>query len=166
MKKTLTNLIVIVYVVIAIGVTICLLSYNSYKVSEFGDKTLIIIDKEDEKLAYNKGDLIIVGKENYEKAGKGDTVFFYQDRGVKIAEIEQKNDYGEAGVSFTVEGNYQIVKEDLIGTSQNIKVFSKVGSVLKFLESKWGFLFLIVVPSLLAFLHEIKELIVELANNK
>lgn len=166
MKKALTNIIIILYVIMAIGVTICLLSYNEYKISEFGNKTLIIIDKDDKNLAYNKGDLIIVGKDNYEKASKGDTVFFYKDRGVKIAEIEQKNDYGEAGITFTVSGNYQIVKEDLIGTSQDVKVISKVGSILKFLESKWGFFFLIVIPSFLAFLNEIKELILELVNNK
>ncbi len=166
MKKTLMNIIVIIYVVIAIFTTICLLTFNSYKVSEFGDKTLIIIDKEESSFNYKEGDLIIVGKKGYEKADAGDVLFFYNSDGIKIAEIEKKNDFGEAGITFSIEGNYQVVVEDVIGTSNNIKVISKVGKILSILESKWGFLFLIVFPSLLAFLHQIYELVLEITNKK
>ena len=35
MKKILFNLVVIIYVVIAIFVTICLLTFNQYRISEF-----------------------------------------------------------------------------------------------------------------------------------
>ncbi|MBR0426994.1 MAG: hypothetical protein IJK18_02170 [Clostridia bacterium] len=166
MKKTIGNLIIIIYAVVAIFTTICLLTFNEYKVSEFGDKTLVIINKDEEGTKYKKGDLVIVGKEGYEKADKGDTIFFYDNDGIKIAEVEQKNDFGDAGITFTIEGNYQVVKSDMIGASNNEKVISKVGSILSVLESKWGFLFLIVFPSLLAFLHEIYEFILELTNKK
>ena len=54
MGKLIKNFLIIVYVAIAIFVTICLLTYNQYKVSEFGTKTLIIIDKDDEELQYKK----------------------------------------------------------------------------------------------------------------
>ena len=166
MRKMLGNIIVILYVVIAIFTTICLLTFNEYKVSEFGDKTLVIINKDEEGLKYKKGDLVIVGKEGYEKADKGDIIFFYDNDGIKIAEVKQKNDFGDAGVTFTIEGNYQVVKSDMIGASNNEKVIGKVGTVLSVLESKWGFLFLIVFPSLLAFLHEIYQFILELKKKK
>lgn len=166
MKKLLGNIIVIIYVVVAIFTTICLLTFNEYKVSEFGDKTLVIINKDEEGTNYKKGDLVIVGKEGYEKADKGDIIFFYDNDGIKIAEVQQKNDFGDAGVTFTIEGNYQVVKSDMIGASNNVKVISKAGTVLSVLESKWGFLFLIVFPSLLAFLHEIYQFILELSNKK
>lgn len=166
MKKTLGNLIVIIYVIVAIFTTICLLTFNEYKVSVIGDKTLVIINEDDQDLSYKKGDLVIVGKEGYENAKEGDTLFFYKDNGIKIAEIQKKNDFGEAGTTFTIDGNYQVVKEEIIGTSNNIKVFSKLGTVLSVLQSKWGFLFLIVFPSLLAFLHQIYELILEISNKK
>ncbi len=45
-------------------------------------------------------------------------------------------------------------------------VIGAVGGILKLLESKWGFLFIIVFPSLLAFLREIKELVMELTGKK
>ena len=166
MKKTLTNIIIILYVIVAIFTTFCLLTYNDYKVSVIGDKTLVIINNDDESLNYKKGDLVIVGKTGYEQAKPGDDVFFYQKDGIKIAKILMSNDFGEAGVTFTIDGNYQVVHENVIGTSKNIKVISKVGTVLSVLESKWGFLFLIVFPSLLAFLHQIYELILEISNKK
>ena len=43
---------------------------------------------------------------------------------------------------------------------------NKIGAILGFIESKWGFLFLIVFPSLLAFLREIFELIMEMKGRK
>ena len=185
MGKALGNIIIVIYVIVAIAVTICLLTFNEYKVSVIGDKTLVIINENindlqfsdgsfiifeeneevnDYDLDYEKGDLIIVGKEGFKNAKKGDFVFFYDSKGIKIARIEKKNDFGEAGVTFTIDGNYQVVQDDVIGTSNNIKVIHHIGKVLAILESKWGFLFLIVFPSLLAFLHEIRQLILEITN--
>ena len=166
MKKFLVNLIVTLYIIVAIFTTMCLLTFNKYRVSEFGDKTLVIIDEEDSSLDYKKGDLIIVGKKGFEDAKEGDTLFFYQSRGIKIAKIQKKNDFGEAGTTFTIDGNYQVVQEDVIGTSNNIKVISKAGTILSVLESKWGFLFIIVFPSLLAFLHQIYALIKEISHKE
>lgn len=161
MKKTLGSILVIIYVVVAIFTTICLLSYNEYKVTVFGDKTLVIIDKQNKDLKYNKGDLVIVNKEGYKESKVGDDIFFYGGNDIKVAKILQKEDYGDAGITFTIEGNYHIVEEDVIGTSNNIKVIGKVGGILSILQSKWGFLFLIVFPSLLAFLHEVRQLLRE-----
>lgn len=181
MGKALGNIIIVLYVIIAIAVTVCLLTFNEYKVSKIGDKTLVIIGEDDiifknnpenssafeedlGNIDYKKGDLIIVGKEGFKSATKGDIVFFYDSKGIKIAKIQKKNDFGEAGVTFTIDGNYQVVQDDVIGTSNNIKIIHHLGKVLAVLESKWGFLFLIVFPSLLAFLHEIHQLILEITN--
>ena len=54
MKKILGNIKIILYVVVAIFTTVCLLNYNEYKVSQFGDKTLVIIDKDEEGIKYKK----------------------------------------------------------------------------------------------------------------
>ncbi len=162
--KKIASVLIIIYIIIAIFVTVCLLSFNRHKVSQFGDKTLVIIDKEEPDLKYKSGDLVIVGHNGYEDAQVGDTIFFYKDDGIKVAEIKQKNDYGEAGIGYKIDGNYQVIDEDIIGTSRDETVIGFVGGVLSALESKWGFLFIIVFPSLLAFLKEIRDLIVELRN--
>ena len=59
MKKVISNLIFIIYLIIAIFVTVCLLSYNDYKVTEFGDTSLIIVSDKKMQPDYNKGDLVI-----------------------------------------------------------------------------------------------------------
>ena len=46
MKKVLKEVIFAIYIIVAILVTMCLLSYNSFKVSEFGSKTLVIVKNE------------------------------------------------------------------------------------------------------------------------
>ena len=166
MKKILLNLIIIIYVVIAILVTICLLTFNQYRISEFGNKSLIIINENDELYNYTKGDLLIVTKENLKNAKEGDLVFFYETRGVKIAKIVEVKDFGQIAVNYIIDGNYQVVEDDIIGTSNSVKVIPKAGKVLQILESKWGFLFLIVFPSLLAFLREIYNLILEITDKK
>ena len=38
MKKAISNIIFTLYIIIAVFVTVCLLSYNDYKVTVFGDK--------------------------------------------------------------------------------------------------------------------------------
>ena len=82
MKRTLVNLIVIVYVVIAITVALCLLNYNEYNVTEFGDNTLILITDDSLEPEYVEGDLVIATKENLDEVEVGDKIFFYNDRDI------------------------------------------------------------------------------------
>ena len=64
MKKIISNGLFIIYVAIAIFVTVCLLSYNEFKVTEFGDYSLVIISDEGLEPDFNKGDLVIVNKKS------------------------------------------------------------------------------------------------------
>ena len=75
MKKVISNILFAVYMVIAIFVTICLLSYNDFKVTEFGDYSLVIIDDKELEPEFKKGDLVIVNKDEAIKLG--DKAFFY-----------------------------------------------------------------------------------------
>ena len=164
MKRTIFNILVIIYVVIAIFVTICLLTFNRYKISEIAGKTLVIIEKDDEKLPYKKGDLVIVGKNNAKEITTDDYIFFYQEQSMAIAKVEKINDYGDSGENYVIEGNYKVVGDEIAGSSKDQMVLGGVGTVLGFLESRWGFLFIIVFPSLIAFLREIRELIMEISH--
>lgn len=164
MKRTLGNLIVIMYVIVAIAVTLCLLNYNEYNVTEFGNNTLILITDDSLEPEYNEGDLVIAKAGNLSKVEVGDKIFFYNDKDIKLGEVKQINEYEGVSTTFILDGNHQVIEDDVIGSEDNVKVYSKVGKILSILESKWGFLFLIIFPSVLAFLHEIFEVIVELGN--
>ena len=75
MKKKFLSFIFIIYVIIAIFVTICLLSYNKFKITEFGDKSLLIISDDQMAPNFKKGDLVIADKKS--KVITGRRAFFY-----------------------------------------------------------------------------------------
>ena len=164
MKRTLGNLVVIVYVIVAITVTLCLLNYNEYNVTVFGNNSLILITDDSLSPDYVEGDLVIAKKEKLDEIEEGDKIFFYNENDIKLGEVKQINKYEGISSTFILDGNHQIVEDDVIGSEDNVKVYHNLGKILSILESKWGFLFLIIFPSVLAFLHEIFQVVVELGN--
>ena len=151
MKKLISNAIFTIYFIIAIFVTICLLSYNDYKVSVFGNTSFIIVSDNKLEPTFNKGDLVIIG--NDDEIQVGESVLYYNTYNEQI-----KVRLGT--VTDTSETNYSIDGVDyssklIIGKVSNAKFMKNAGTVLGIFESKWGFLFLIVLPALLAFINQI-----------
>ena len=60
------NIIVIAWLIVAIFVTVCLLSYNDYRVIKFGNSSLLIMDSDELEPDFHEGDLLIV-KRNSDK---------------------------------------------------------------------------------------------------
>ena len=164
------NLIIFIYILLIIFVTICLLSYNDYKITVLGDQTLIPIIDENLEPDYTLGDLLIVGRKNYMRIAEGDTVFFYRtfaggDPTINFAKLLKIERVTDTEYTFTVEGidgDYRFSSSNYIGNSDTATVIPKVGKVLSILQSKWGFLFLGVFPSLVAFLYTLYSVIAEL----
>ena len=170
MKRIIGNIVITIYALIAVFTTVCLLSYNQYKVSEFGDYSFILVTNEELVPNYNKGDLVIAKSRNKSKIEIGDNIFFYttQEKQVDIAlaEVTGKEIVSPTEITFTIGEDHKISSKNVIGISNDAKAISKVGGILSVLESKWGFLFLIVFPSLLAFLYEITVVFSEIKNAK
>lgn len=169
MKKLIRNIFIIVYAIIAILVTVCLLSYNEYKVSEFGSNSLLLINTNKLSDEYKKGDLVIADSEDVIKVG--DEVFYYnvyfQKIAVGLAKVTNIEEITQQESTYTLEGDHKISSDLMIGPAKTATKISGFGTVLGILESKWGFLALIVLPSLIAFLYEVWEVIVGLkANSK
>lgn len=168
MKKVLLNIIFVIYVVIAIFVTVCLLSYNQFKVTEFGDYSIIIVDSNDLEPDFNKGDLLILNKDDEPEVGQ--KAFFYttyeRQAIIKEGEIEAKEPLTSTETTYTVSGGNKLSSEYIIGASETATKISGLGTVLGILESKWGFLFLIVLPALLAFFYQISVVVSEVKEGK
>jgi len=164
------NLIIFIYILLIIFVTICLLSYNDYKITVLGDQTLIPIIDENLEPDYTLGDLLIVERKNYMRIAEGDTVFFYRtfaggDPTINFAKLLKIERVTDTEYTFTVEGidgDYRFSSSNYIGNSDTATVIPKIGKVLSILQSKWGFLFLGVFPSLVAFLYTLYSVIAEL----
>ena len=163
MKKIIYNKLIILYALIAIIVTICLLSFNQYKVSEFDSTTVLIINTNNLKeKGFNKGDLVLV--DTTQKQEPGEDIFFHatSELGkttIDIQTLKDKQVSAVTGQTTYVLENKEIPSDLAIGPTKNSTRIGKLGTILSILESKWGFLILIVFPSLLAFLYELWEFI-------
>lgn len=150
------NVLVILYILIIIFITICLLSYNDYQVTEFGSTTLLPVIDENLEPDYSVGDLLII-KKKISDVSVGDTIFFYRqlygETVVNFAKVTNVEYVTEKESTITVEGDYKFSSQYLIGKTTSAKTIPTVGYVVSVLESKYGFLFLGVLPSLLVFLY-------------
>lgn len=168
MKRFLGNVFFVIYAIIAIFVTICLLSYNEYKISELGQYSLLIIDSNQLEPDYKKGDLLIVNKKD--TIEEGDKIFFYNTYSssmeVTLAEVTNAETVNNVDYVYTLNDQQSISDEYALGPANTATRIPVAGAILGILESKWGFLFLIVFPSLVAFLYEIYIVVQEIREIK
>lgn len=168
--KILLSIFVVLYAVVALFLTACLLKYNDYKITVFGDKSLIIVNDDTLKDKYKKGSLLVVDKSNADEIESGDEIIFYNTYNnqisIAIGEVISKEVITDTETTYTVTGNYDISSEYLIGSANDTKVYPIIGSILAILESRVGFLIFIILPITLAFLYEIYVLISEIKNAK
>lgn len=161
-KSIILGILMVVYFTFVIAMTVLLLNFNDYGVTEFGNKSMIIINDEISNDNYKKGDLIIVNKEKMEKLQVGQELFTYKvdekgnvhiDLG-KIGNLYPEED----AVAFENGSTYSM--EFVAGVPE--EKHEKIGTFLSVVESKWGFLFIVLVPSFLIFVYEVYTLIVEI----
>ena len=168
--KILLSILLVLYAVVAIFLTACLLNYNDYKITEFGEKSLIIVTDDTLEDKYKKGSLLVVDKSNAKDIKSGDEIIFYNTYNnqisIAIGEVISKEVITDTETTYTVTGNYDISGEYLIGSANDTKIYPVIGSILAVLESRIGFLIIIILPITLAFLYEIYVLIVEVKNAK
>ena len=158
----LLDIVVGVWFTIAIFVTICLLSYNEFKVTTFGKYSLIIIDSDEMEPKYLEGDLLVVKKNSNNKIEVGDMVFYYNSMMnssvmIFMDEVQAKEDITKTETTFTLD-NVPVSSAFVIGKTETTKAYHKLGAILGILSSKWGFMFLVILPTLFAIMYEIMML--------
>lgn len=168
MKKFICNFFIVLYAIIAIFVTVCLISFNDHRITQFGKTSLIIVDSKDFEPSYSKNSLVVVS--NDEKVNVGDEILFYNtyesNASVSLAKVTAAEKITDSETTYTIDGEKSLSSEFVIGKTSNSTTIPVIGLILSVLESKWGYLFLIVLPSLLAFLYEILEVVKEVKNSK
>lgn len=157
MKKTIKNIILGIYIVIAVIVTLLLLGYNDFKVTEFGNYTLLLIKDSSLQPDFNKGDLVILNKDSEVLTGRN--AFFYdinnQKVEIKLGKIEKAERITTTETTYTLEGEKTISGEYILGPANTAEIIPNLGSILSVLESKWGFLFIIVLPAVILVVNQI-----------
>ena len=161
-KSIILGILMVVYFSFVIAMTVLLLNFNDYGVTEFGSTSLIIINDEISNDNYKKGDLVITKKQKIDKLQLGEDIFAYKvdaKGNVSIDLGKLGNIYPEENtISFENGSNFSM--EYVAGVPT--KIHSKIGTPLAVIESKWGFLFIVLIPVFLIFIYEVYALIIEI----
>ena len=64
MRKVLGSILLVVYSIIAITVTVLLLSYNEYNCSEIGGYTVFIVNDDSLEPNYKQGSILLIKETN------------------------------------------------------------------------------------------------------
>ena len=166
MKKVLGGILLVVYSIIAITVTILLLSYNEYNCSEIGGYTVYIVNDDSLEPEYKQGSVLLVKHTSDKNVQSGDSMFLYkvissQEYEFVERTLDKKLQQGNH-ITYVADNSENYDSSYFVGKTSDTKVFEGWGYVLSLLESKWGYLFCVVIVSLLLFLQEVFELAMEI----
>ena len=166
MKKVLGTILFVVYAIIAITVTVLLLSYNDYNNSQIGGYTIYIVADDSLEPTYKQGSILLIKETNDRNVQVGDEIFMYKvlnssEYEVISTTLQGKTQQGSHTV-YIVDNEERYASEYFIGKVEDTIVIEGWGYILGLLESRWGYLFCIVVVSLLLFLQEVFELVMEI----
>ena len=157
--KILFNIVIGVWLIVALFTTVCLLSYNEFKVTTFGKNTLLIIDSDELEPEVLEGDLLVVKRNSDAKINIGDKVFYYNSaKNTKVmiynGFVQDKQEIDRKETTYTIDGE-KVSGEYVIGRVESSKAYHKVGTILNIFTSKWGFMFMVILPTLFAIIYEI-----------
>ncbi len=161
-KKVLLIFIGVVYFAFALGMTILLLNQNDYGVTEIGGNSIVVIDDQISSDKYQKGDLVIVKKTNFDGLNVGDEVFTYRN----VNNTSYQITIGTIGELYPDDQQLAFENGDgfsidfVLGKATDI--YEGLGTIYSLIQSRWGFLFIVLVPCFLIFIYEIYALIVEI----
>ena len=167
--KFLLEILIGCWFLVAIFVTVCLLSYNSFNATTLGKSSLLIIDSDELEPEYMEGDLVVVKRNSDSKINVGDKVFYYNAAKntsflIFYNTVQEKEQVTPSETTFTLNEE-KVSGQYIIGRADTAKVYHKLGTVLGVLTSQWGFMFLIIFPTLFAIIYEIM-MIVTLSKTK
>lgn len=167
-KNIVIGILGVIFFTFAIIMSLLLLNYNDYGITEFGDISLIIIKDKVATNEYNKGDLVVVEYQDVTDIKVGDSLFAYRvnDKNKNLVTIDlgKIQSVYEQDDSVMFENGTRFSSKFLAGKA--IRVYPKVGNYLSIIQSKWGFMFLIIIPCFIVFIYEIYALIIEIKYGK
>ncbi len=163
--KTIFGFIGFIYLVVAVFAIVCLLKKNDYGLTQFGNTTLVVIDSDAMGGYYDKGDLVILRKPNNDDVKINDAVFFYEtafkQHTINVANVTGKEKINDEETTYHVKGT-SFSSSYLVGKVDGSAKYPVVGSILNIFTSKWGFLFLVILPFFVLFMIEIVAIYDEL----
>ena len=161
-KSFILGVLGCIFFAFAITITVLLLNYNKYGLTQFGSTTMVIISDYITSDTYKKGDLVMVKSKKLTELELGEEIFVYRiiNNNKVLVEVGKVGQIYPDEDAVAFENGDIFSNEFVIGTSE--EVYNEIGFYLSIVESKWGFLFIVLVPCLLIFIYEVYALIIEI----
>lgn len=155
------EVLIIVYVIF---ITSCILCRNKFGYTQFSDMTFVTVNDSNSKFIQGSksGDLLII-REQQTGLDKGDLIYYYvtvdEKYVVRTGVIESKteDDYAALYV-LNDEDKTSVASNRVIG--KYVSTHPGKGSILEVLESRLGFLFLVLLPILVVFIYQVYQLVI------
>jgi len=160
--KVLLTVLEVLMIIYVIFITTCLLCKNKYGYTQFGNKTFIAIndDNSAELVDFDSGDLIIVKDVKFNAVNTGDELYYYDTANntyvIRKGIVSEKTGDSYSAV-YEIDGN-SVSKERIIG--KLTKSYGALGLILNVLESRIGFLLLVLLPIFILFIYQVYRMIV------
>ena len=157
------EVIIIIYVVL---VTMFVPCKNKHGYTQFGDYSFANIDLIAEKNVKDtkKGDLLVVKNSN--DIHKGDLIYYYAVlndnyivRSAVVADVKE-DDYSALYTVSLSNTTINVASSRVLGKYST--VYNNLGSILSVLESRVGFLLLVLLPIMVVFIYQVYEFIIML----
>lgn len=162
--KWLWEFVEILIIIYVIFITSCILCRNKFGYTQFGNMTFVTVNDNNAKFfANNKsGDLLII-KGQQIGLNTGDVIYYYVTVDEKyvvrtnVIADKEEDDYAALYILNDDDGT-SIASNRVIG--KYVSVHPGLGGTLDVLESRVGFLFLVLLPILIVFIYQIYQLVV------
>ena len=157
------EVLIIIYVLL---VTMFVLCKNKYGYTQFGDYSFANIDLIAEKNVKDtkKGDLLVVKNSN--DIHKGDLIYYYAVlndnyivRSAVVSDVKE-DDYSALYTVSLSNTTINVASSRVLGKYST--VYNNLGSILSVLESRVGFILLVLLPIMVVFIYQVYEFIIML----
>lgn len=168
MKKVLKyswNVLQVLIIIYVILITLFIFCENKYGFTQFGKYTFNNVTSIDEKNLPNvkEGDLLVIRNSNDIK--EGDLVYYYaayKEKYIVVSNIVKSINKGN--YTLGKDNTYIVPDSRIIG--KYTYVYHYVGGILSLLESKNGFIFLVLLPIMIVFIYQIYQFLLLLRYDK
>lgn len=171
--KIILSIVVSIYLILIVFTTAFLLNRNDYGVSSFAGRYLVLVeegeDGEKQIEDYENNTLLFIKPVSNNDVETGQKVFFYDipaGNRIRYVEVVRKEKISDKETTFHLKDNTSVSSEYVLGTHESTTAFHFLGQLLYVLQSKWGFLFIVVFPLFLAFIYEIYAIYKEIKNKE
>lgn len=157
---SIIEVIIIIYV---ITITAFILCRNKYGYTQFGDYTLDSVSLMDERniSIAKKGDLLIIRNSNDFKVG--DVIYYYaaynESYVVRSDAILKVEDDGFTSLYTVKRGEDEVTVADNKIIGKYATNYKGLGAILDVVESRVGFLFLVLLPIMIVFIYQVYEFV-------